>query len=176
MQNKQRPFPGFDSLVSGPVRIDRTVADGDSIGIAGQNIKVVHTPGHSPGSITLWSPAERVAITGDAVPVPGMLPVYDDAFDALGSLRRLRTLGMDIMLSSWDDMLEGQEINRRLDAAMLLVQTVHRSVVRSSNGMEVTPALLEAVARDIGVPDGAADPMLARTVLSHLRYKHNVSR
>lgn len=176
MQNEQRPVPGFDSLVSGPVRIDHTVADGDSVSIAGQNLRVVHTPGHSPGSITLWSPADRLAITGDAVPVPGELPIYDDAFETLGSLRRLRALGLDIMLSSWDDMLEGQEINRRLDAAMLLVQTVHRSVVRNSNGMEVTPALLEAVARDIGLSSEMANPMLARTVLSHLRYKHSVSR
>jgi len=176
VQKAERPVPGFDSLVSGPVTVDRFVRDGDSIGIAGFDMRVVHTPGHSPGSITLWSPVERVAITGDAVPVPGGPPIYDDAFWTLGSLRRLRSLGMELMLSAWAGPMEGNEIGRRLDDAALLVQTVHRSVVRNSAGTEVTPALLEAVARDVGLPEGSAGPMLARTVLSHLRYKYGVSR
>ena len=176
VQKAERPVPGFDSLVSGPVKIDRKVADGEEIGIAGFGVKVVHTPGHSPGSITLWSPAERVAMTGDVVPVPGDLPIYDDAFETLGSMRKLRSLGMEVMLSAWADPLEGWEINKRLDDAAMLVQTVHRSVVRNSTEMAVTPALLEAVTRDIGLPKEMINPMLARTVLSHLRYKYNVSR
>jgi hydroxyacylglutathione hydrolase len=176
VQKAARPVPGFDTLVSGPVRVDRTVADGDEIDVASFNLKVVHTPGHSAGSITLWAPSERVGVTGDAVPVPGELPIYDDAFETLGSLRRLRSLGMELMLSAWADPLEGYEINKRLDEAALLVQTVHRSVVRNSTGMEVTPELLQKVTRDVGLPPEAANPMLARTVLSHLRYKYNVSR
>ncbi len=176
VQRAERPVPGFDSLVSGPVKVDRFVSDGEDVDIAGFGMKVVHTPGHSPGSITMWSPAERVAITGDAVPVPGDLPIYDDAFETLGSMRKLRSLGMEFMLSAWADPLEGYEINKRLDDATLLVQTVHRSVVRNSTGAEVTPALLEAVMRDVGLPKAAANPMLARTVLSHLRYKYGVSK
>jgi glyoxylase-like metal-dependent hydrolase (beta-lactamase superfamily II) len=176
VQKAERPVPGFDSLVSGPVRIDRTVTDGEDISIAGFGLKVVHTPGHSPGSITLWSPAERVAMTGDAVPVPGDLPIYDDAFETLGSMRRLRSLGMEVMLSAWAEPLEGHAIGKRLDDASLLVQKVHRSVVRHSASMEITPALLEAVTGDIGLPKETINPMLARTVLSHLRYKYNVSR
>ncbi|MDW5564202.1 MAG: MBL fold metallo-hydrolase [Methanomassiliicoccus sp.] len=176
VQKAERPVPGFDALVSGPVRVDRTVADGDDVGIAGFAMKAVHTPGHSPGSITLWSPAERVAVTGDAVPVPGDVPIYDDAFETLGSLRRLRSLGMEVMLSAWADPLEGYEVNKRLDDAAQLVQTVHRSVVRNSATMEMTPALMEAVVRDIGLPREQINPMLARTVMSHLRYKFNVSR
>jgi glyoxylase-like metal-dependent hydrolase (beta-lactamase superfamily II) len=176
VQKAERPVPGFDALVSGPVRIDRKVADGDEIDITGLGLKVVHTPGHSPGSITLWSPAERVGITGDAVPVPGDVPIYDDAFETLGSMRRLRSLGMEVMLSAWADPLEGYEINKRLDDAALLVQTVHRSVVRNSTGMEVTPALLRSVTKDLALPEGSVNPMLARTVLSHLRYKYGVSR
>ena len=176
VQKAERPVPGFDALVSGPVRIDRRVTDNEDVSIAGMSLRVVHTPGHSPGSITLWSPAERVAITGDAVPVPGDLPIYDDAFETLGSIRRLRSLGMETMLSAWAEPLEGHAINKRLDDASQMVQTVHRSVVRNSTGMEVTPALLEAVTRDLGLPASTVNPMLARTVLSHLRYKYNVSR
>lgn len=173
VQNAERPVPGFDTLVSGSVPLDATVKDGEVIDVGGSTLTVVHTPGHSKGSITLWSPDSRTAVTGDAVPVPGDIPIYDDAFAMIRSFRTLRTLGMDTMLSAWDEPLEEHDINRRLDEATLLVQTIHRSVVRHSNGSEVSPALVAAVLRDIGLSSDQANPLVVRTVLSHLRYKNN---
>jgi hydroxyacylglutathione hydrolase len=173
VQKAERPVPGFDTLVSGPVRLDRLINNGEIIHIGGSTLSVVHTPGHSKGSITLWSPTNRTAITGDAVPVPGEVPIYDDAFALVRSFRTLRTLGMETMLSAWADPLDGHAITKRLDEATLLVQTIHRSVVRHSVGNEVTPELLAAVLQDIGLPPDQVNPLVARTVLSHLRYKNN---
>jgi glyoxylase-like metal-dependent hydrolase (beta-lactamase superfamily II) len=176
IQKKERPVPGFDNLVSGPVRVDTFVSDGDGIEMGDFDLGVVHTPGHSPGSITLWSASDRTAITGDAVPVPGDLPIYDDAHATLLSLRRLRGLGIEVMLSAWTGALRGHEVNKRLDAATLLVQSVHRSVVRHCQGSEITPQLVEAVLQDIGLPTTLANPMIARTIRSHLNYKFNIAR
>ncbi|MBI0583851.1 MAG: MBL fold metallo-hydrolase [Methanomassiliicoccus sp.] len=173
IQKAERPVPGFDSLVGDAVTVGRRVGDGDVVAMGGFDLKIVHTPGHSPGSITLWSRADRAAFTGDAVPVPGDLPIYDDAFATLGSLRKLRNLGVETMLSAWADPLEGLGINRRLDEAVLLIQTIHRSVVRHSNGTDVTPELVQAVMVDLGLPGSSANPMMARTVRSHLQYMHN---
>ncbi len=173
VQKAERPVPGFDSLVSGPVSVDTVLRDGDRIDVGSGELSVVFTPGHSPGHISLWSSEGRAVITGDAVPVPGDLPIYDDAFSTLGSLRRLRGLGAEIMLSAWERPLEGREITKRLDDASLLVQTVHRSVVRNSSGPEVTPQLMAAVMRDLHLPEAQANPMLARTIRSHLRYKYD---
>lgn len=176
VQKAERPVPGFDRLVSGPVRVDVPIVDGDVIDIRGMPLTVIHTPGHSPGSITLWSPRDRMAITGDAVPVPGDLPIYDDAFATIGSIRRLRGLGIETMLSAWTGPVEGAAVTRRLDEATLMVQTIHRSVVRHAHGPEVTPELLASVLDDIGMPRAAANPMVARTLRSHLAYKYNLTK
>ncbi len=176
LQKAERPVPGFDTLISGPVHLDTMVKDGEIIKVGGSTLAVVHTPGHSKGSITLWSPASRTAITGDAVPVPGDVPIYDDAFAMIRTFRTLRTLGIETMLSAWADPLEDHAVNRRLDEATLLVQTIHRSVVRHSTGIDVTPELVSAVLKDIGIAPNQANPLVTRTVLSHIRYKNNLTQ
>jgi glyoxylase-like metal-dependent hydrolase (beta-lactamase superfamily II) len=44
---------------------DRTVRDGDLIEVGGIRLRVLHTPGHSPGSIVLL--LDRYAFTGDTL-------------------------------------------------------------------------------------------------------------
>lgn len=46
---------------------DRTVDEGDTLSIAGRSWRVFHTPGHSPGSITLYDAAGGVALVGDTL-------------------------------------------------------------------------------------------------------------
>ena len=48
-----------------PARVDRELEDGDEIELDG-GARVVHVPGHTPGSIALYLPAKRVLFTGDA--------------------------------------------------------------------------------------------------------------
>ncbi|MAE64204.1 MAG: hypothetical protein CMJ18_07995 [Phycisphaeraceae bacterium] len=44
-----------------------TVAHGDSLSLQGATFDVIHTPGHSPGGITLHCAEAAVAIVGDAL-------------------------------------------------------------------------------------------------------------
>ena len=46
---------------------DRVVEDGDTIAVGGVTIEVVHTPGHTLGSICLYLREERTLFTGDTV-------------------------------------------------------------------------------------------------------------
>lgn len=64
LQNHQRPVPNFYSLVEGSVKVDGVLNDGEIVDL-GKNIqlKIIHTPGHSSGSISLFIPQERVLIT-----------------------------------------------------------------------------------------------------------------
>ncbi len=44
--------------------------DGEEIRLKGNSgfyLKVIHTPGHTPGSVTFWSPEERAAFVGDTL-------------------------------------------------------------------------------------------------------------
>ncbi|MFN3167322.1 MAG: MBL fold metallo-hydrolase [Phycisphaeraceae bacterium] len=49
---------------------------GDALDLAGVRFEVRHTPGHSPGGITLYQPEHRVAIVGDTL-FAGSIGRYD---------------------------------------------------------------------------------------------------
>lgn len=44
------------------------ITDGDTIPVLG-GLTVVHTPGHTPGSVCLWAPKHRVLFAGDVLQV-----------------------------------------------------------------------------------------------------------
>lgn len=46
---------------------DRALEDGEAILVGELTLKVLHTPGHSPGGISLWMPDEGVVFCGDTL-------------------------------------------------------------------------------------------------------------
>lgn len=60
----------FDRVAGGqaftPVPVERELTDGEVLPVAG-GLRVVHTPGHSPGHISLLHEDSRLLITGDAI-------------------------------------------------------------------------------------------------------------
>jgi glyoxylase-like metal-dependent hydrolase (beta-lactamase superfamily II) len=63
MQSRVREFMGFS--VPPPPKVDQFLEDGESITIGQDRVKVIHTPGHSPGSISLAG--RGYVLTGDAL-------------------------------------------------------------------------------------------------------------
>ena len=63
MQSRVREFMGFG--VPPPPKVDQFLADGESITVGQDRVKVIHTPGHSPGSISLAG--RGYVLTGDAL-------------------------------------------------------------------------------------------------------------
>ena len=47
--------------------VDHTLDDGDEVSVGTLSLEVVHTPGHSPGSICLVSPGDGVVFSGDTL-------------------------------------------------------------------------------------------------------------
>jgi hydroxyacylglutathione hydrolase len=47
--------------------IDTEARDGDTLSLGGADFHVLHTPGHTQGSISLWIPAENKLIAGDTL-------------------------------------------------------------------------------------------------------------
>ena len=45
----------------------RTIADGDTIDVAGTELLALHTPGHSPGSVCWYAPELGVVFSGDTL-------------------------------------------------------------------------------------------------------------
>jgi hydroxyacylglutathione hydrolase len=59
------PWPGFGPYES--YDADETVAGGEKLELAGMEIDVLFTPGHSPGHVTYSIPDERVLFSGDVL-------------------------------------------------------------------------------------------------------------
>lgn len=53
--------------LAGPVAIDRTISHGDRIAVGGYELHVLAVPGHSPGSVALYSPDAKFVIVGDVL-------------------------------------------------------------------------------------------------------------
>lgn len=93
------PVPGFDlgSFRTPAAGITRWLADGDVLDLGGRSLEVLHTPGHSPGSICLWEAASGSLLTGDVLvegePLLDQLPRSSPA-DFASSLRRIAGLPM----------------------------------------------------------------------------------
>ncbi len=47
--------------------IDTPARDGDRLWVGSSGIEVLDTPGHTPGSISLWIPAEKKLLSGDTL-------------------------------------------------------------------------------------------------------------
>jgi hydroxyacylglutathione hydrolase len=75
-----------------PVVPSSTVGDGDQVG----PLRVIHTPGHTPGSISLYDEESRTLFSGDTVFTDGGFGRFDfpggSATALLQSLRRLADL------------------------------------------------------------------------------------
>jgi glyoxylase-like metal-dependent hydrolase (beta-lactamase superfamily II) len=173
LQARERPVPGFESLVTGSVRLDQVLADGDSLAVGeGLDLKVIHTPGHSPGSISLWLAADRVLFTGDAVAMASGFPVYDDVMASVRSIQRLKQVAdVEVLLGSWDEPRRGAAIAAVLDEGLAYLQRIH-GLVRQVAGPDpsIDPmALTRQVISRLGLPAMAANPLAARSLQAHLK-------
>lgn len=173
LQCRERPVPGFHSLVGGPVPVDRLLEDGDVVELCarhGLDCVVFHTPGHSQGSISLLLNREGVLFTGDAVPVPGSIPVYDDVLASVESLKRLLGIdGIRTLLSSWDEPHTGILAYQHLRNALAWLQQIHTAVLGAAAASpDDRMATCRRTVAALGLPPDAATPLLARTFSAHL--------
>jgi len=173
LQVRERPVPSFAELVGGSVKVDRLLADGETLDLAGLPATVLHTPGHSDGSVSLWFPAQGVLITGDAVPLPGQMPIYEDVTAAARSLAKLwRLPGITTLLSSWDEPRQGEAAREALEEGLQYIVYIHEVVQKVAKAGPLEPMeLCRQVVEQIGLPPSAVNPLTARTFLAHLAVK-----
>jgi glyoxylase-like metal-dependent hydrolase (beta-lactamase superfamily II) len=96
-----RLHPGEDPLwnMTHPDHSYSPIVDGQRIAVAGTEIHVIHSPGHSPGSVCLHVPENRALFTGDTLFSGGPGATgrsFSDFPTIIGSIRdRLFTLPID---------------------------------------------------------------------------------
>jgi len=80
------------------------------LSLDGLEMKVFHTPGHSPGSVCLYWPAQKALFTGDLVFKEGLgrtdLPGGDGAL-IKESIQRMSQLDVELLLSGHGEIISG---------------------------------------------------------------------
>lgn len=106
---KTLPRPkGASNTSFTPVRPDIVLKENDKVG----NLTVVHTPGHTPGSIALYGPMRKILFVGDTLRfVNGEIigpseQFTSDMHQAMRSIEKISRLDFDVMLSGHGDPLK----------------------------------------------------------------------
>jgi len=173
-QFRERPVPGFHTLVEGPVAVDKVIRDGDTLELEPDiKLRILHTPGHSPGSSSLLVEGDATLLSGDALIPTDDIPIYDDIAATVASIRRLQAVeGISVLLSSWDQPIEGAAaIKQRMANSLELLQRIHVVVCGVSDGRDMEPlALCQAVVEKLGLPPAAVNPLVAQGLASSLAH------
>ena len=179
LQYRERPTPTFRSYVQNSVGIDWVVRDGDTVDLGGElALRVIHTPGHSNGSVSYLLSADGALFSGDAIPPVGGLPIYSDVLVAIQSIRKLRRIsGLKALLSSWHDPILGEKVYQVMEESLAYIQKVHELVRKEkaqSAGLNSKELALR-VLKGLGIPESLLNPIVITTVEAHLRESQRVN-
>lgn len=92
---------GFNMEMHASPPADRLLSHGDVIDVGQLELVVIHTPGHSPGSISLYMEKEHIVFTGDTLfnRSIGRTDLGDSSFeDIMKSVRELMNLPDDTIV------------------------------------------------------------------------------
>jgi glyoxylase-like metal-dependent hydrolase (beta-lactamase superfamily II) len=90
-------------LLGRAVGVDRVLEDGDVVDLgADVRLTVVHTPGHTAGSVCYWWEAAGILLTGDSIQARGVkkggLPIVEDPVSYAESVRRAGDVGATTLM------------------------------------------------------------------------------
>jgi glyoxylase-like metal-dependent hydrolase (beta-lactamase superfamily II) len=101
IETGKKVFCNLFSLDSIPTKVDKRLKEGDEIYTLNHMFKVIHTPGHTEGSICLYEPEKKILISGDTL-FSDSVGRYDleggSKKDLVHSLKKLRKLEVSLLL------------------------------------------------------------------------------
>jgi hydroxyacylglutathione hydrolase len=172
-QYAERPIGNFYDLVGGSVEIDSGLKDGDQVDLGdGKTFEIFHTPGHSKGAISLLYNKDQALFTGDAVPKPGTVPIYEDVATSIESIKKLKQInGLKVLMASWDDPQFGAGVYASMDAGLQWFQQIHEAVLAETAGsVAIDPKdLCARVLKRLGFPEIPLVPIVVTSIGAHLK-------
>ena len=147
---------------------DRLVEDGDTIAVGGVTIEVVHTPGHTLGSICLYLREERALFTGDTVLGLGTVAIVPPPHGDMGlyiqSLARLKTSDAALLLAGHGPPVH--DVGRKLQELIEHRHERERQIlVALGRGYGTLPALMDDIYPEL---DRRLLNMARGQILAHL--------
>ena len=172
LQAKERPVPGFFSLVGGSVPVDQTLQEGDVLHLeGGLALQVLHTPGHSPGSLSLRLAEDGALFSADAVPIAGDMPIYQDILASVRSVKKLASIPeIKLLLAAWDEPRLGSEAYRIMNEGLQYLQRIHSAALLVAGGNPgISPMeLCQRTLEHLGLPQIMANPLVAASFQASL--------
>jgi len=152
------------------------VSDGDVLNVGALSLEVVHTPGHTLGSICIYVRGERALFTGDTALGLGTVaispPPYGDMALYLRSLERLKAFDTAVMLPGHGRPVE--DVARKLQELIDHRHEREEQVLRLLADGKTSPrAMLGAIYPEL---DRRIIPMALRQIEAHLAKLHAEGR
>lgn len=93
----------YHALAGADTQVDHPLTDGDRIDLGRFEFEVIHTPGHSPGSVALYEPSLGLLLVGDSVQGDGTtdtgVPLITDLKAYQGSMKCLAKLDVALLVA-----------------------------------------------------------------------------
>lgn len=110
--------------------VDVTFHDNDVVKLGNRQFRVIHTPGHRPGSICLYDPTAQLLITGDTVCGTRTNLIRMDPSIYITSLQKLLALDIQQLIMSHPfqplgkHVLQGTECYDMIHASIRIAETL----------------------------------------------------
>ena len=172
-QHGVRPVGRMRDAVSGPVKLAGFLAGGDEISPGGVPVRVIHTPGHSEGSLSFFIPEDGALISGDVLPEPGTLPIYESVGETLQSLEKLKAIqGVNVLLSAMSRAFSrGGAVLGHIESGEGYLKEIDgliREILAQKGGHVSSQEAAESVFERLGLPRAGLIPVVLRSMKAHL--------
>ena len=134
-------------------------------------MQALFTPGHSKGSTSYYYKQEKAIFTGDAVLLPGEIPIFDDINAYFNSLEKIKNINPQQLYSAWDKPRFKHEIPEILEQSKIYIkhiQNITQKVAvlfKREKSMEFCKAILI----ELGQNENLANPLLLKSFLACLK-------
>jgi glyoxylase-like metal-dependent hydrolase (beta-lactamase superfamily II) len=174
--------------VAHPAPVAVGLTGGEHIDLGGRVVEIMHTPGHSPGHLSVYDPQSRSAMIGDAVLWNSVLtasgeaafpPTYRDPNAYRATIAALSARKIDTLLTSHYAVRRGAAVGEFLDVSAGYADTVEQVVLDTVTDATEPVSLMDVIhisAGRFGPWKGAAADYLVYPVLGHLEVLEQLGR
>lgn len=160
--------------------MDISLVGGEQYDLGDRHVQVMHTPGHSRGSVSVFDPQNDALIVGDAVlgsavpladGAPAFPPTYRYLDDYLSTTAAIRQLAPNLLLTSHYPTYSGAAAMDFLDETRQFTDRVEATLTQALRRAAEPVGLLDvacSVSADLGDWPDAAAPALLFPMHGHL--------
>ena len=143
------------------VKVTNFLRDGDILKVGSIKLDVIHSPGHSPGSICLYDQETRALFAGDVLTpsewFKDRLGPFLDARSHIRSLERLFEMDIEVLLPGHEPIRKGAEVGREISRHMNRFEVIESTVFQvlsETDDLTLSEIMDRVVERVFGQSDG----------------------